>query len=240
METDLELKTDQFSLALKKYETHKRYSYIHFACALFIVLSQIASLILVFSQPSRSFSPYLLAYLLADFFNGLTHMIMDNNTQYQSALGPFIAAFHLHHAKLQYKTRPLFAVYFYESGFKLWLVVYLFTLILLQLFFPHNGVGYLVATFFAVFSSVAEVSHYLCHNFNSKKGVVAWLQRNRVLLYKPYHVQHHREDNIQYAFLNGMTDFLLNLIARHCFNGYKNHADLHVAHHIKRTPFKTD
>jgi hypothetical protein len=239
MANDLELKVVQFSRALKKYETRKRYRYIHLACAYWIVLLQVGSLILIFQEPTISLKKCLLsiplAYILADFFNGLTHMIMDNNTRYQSLFGPFIAVFHLHHAKLKYQTRPLLHVYFYESGFKLWLVVYLFILILLQLFVPLNSIWYLIGAFFAVFSSFAEVSHYLCHNFNKKKGVIAWLQRNRFLLYKPYHLNHHRADNIQYAFLNGVSDFLLNIIARYCYKGYKNHADVHVAYYIKET-----
>ena len=69
--------------------------------------------------------------------------------------------------------------------------------------------------------------------------MIAWLQSKRILLYKPYHLQHHRDDNIQYAFLNGMTDSLLNIIARYCFKGYKNHADLHVSLYIKRTKLQT-
>ena len=244
MANDLELKVVQFSRALKKYETHKRYGYTHLVCSCLIVLLQMGSLILVFLEPTFSMSKCLLsiplAYVLADFINGLIHMFMDNNTRYKSPLGPFIAAFHLHHAKPIYQKRPLLQVYFHESGFKLWLVVYLLIIILLQIFVPINSIGYLIGTFFAVFSSLAEVSHYLCHNSNSKKGVIAWLQRNRFLLYKPYHSHHHRSDNIQYAFLNGMTDSLLNIIARYCYKGYKNHADLHISIYIKNFKEKCD
>ena len=43
-----------------------------------------------------------------------------------------------------------------------------------------------------------------------------------------HHKHHHLSDNINYAFLNGITDPILNKIALYLYNGYKNNADLHV------------
>ena len=50
----------------------------------------------------------------------------------------------------------------------------------------------------------------------------------RILLSKKHHMKHHLKDNTNYAFLNGMTDFSINIIAKHLYNGYKNNSDLHV------------
>jgi hypothetical protein len=44
-----------------------------------------------------------------------------------------------------------------------------------------------------------------------------------------YHARHHRNDNVQYAFLNGMSDPLLDLIARKFYTGYKTTTDNHYA-----------
>ena len=66
------------------------------------------------------------AFFLADLINGLVHMYMDNNDNYDSLPGPLIAAFHLHHRTPLYKKNPLLLVYFNESGSKIWLAVFLF------------------------------------------------------------------------------------------------------------------
>src|SRR5690606_24423070 len=65
------------------------------------------------------------AYLLADFVNGLVHLYMDRKDDYASPAGPLIANFHLHHQTLRYRDRNLLAVYFIESGSKIWLAGYL-------------------------------------------------------------------------------------------------------------------
>lgn len=229
----IDLKVKEFSLALNKYETQKKYFYIHLVCASLVVFLQALSFSLIFLDAKFSWLQLLIsipvAFILADFINGLIHMIMDNNTHYTSIVGPLIAVFHLHHAKLKYLPKPVPLIYFHESGFKIWLAVYLCILVFLQVFFNIAVMWLLIGAFFAVFSSMAEVSHYLCHNYNNQKGFIAWLQKNHILLNKSHHLPHHREDNIQYAFLNGLTDPVLNLIAASCCKGYKNHADFHVA-----------
>lgn len=83
--------------------------------------------------------------------------------------------------------------------------------------------------YFGILSSIAEVSHYLCHTSDSK--VAKFLARIGLLLSREHHNHHHHSDNMNYAFLNGMTDPLLNLIARVFFTGYKTTTDKHFAKH---------
>ena len=169
-----------------------------------------------------------LAYVLTDFINGFIHMYMDNNTGYNSIIGPFIAAFHMHHKQQRYKTRNPVVVYFIESGSKFWLVGYLGILICIQhtiYTFVHLNL-FLVAI--GIFSSFAEVSHYWCHNSDKNNLIVSKLQKLRILLPKKHHRDHHIKDNVNYAFLNGITDPLLNILAKYLYGGYKNNADLHA------------
>jgi hypothetical protein len=58
------------------------------------------------------------------------------------------------------------------------------------------------------------------------------LERLGLILSTRYHAWHHREDNVQYTFLNGMTDPLLNLIAKKFYRGYKNTTDTHYATYV--------
>ena len=88
----------------------------------------------------------------------------------------------------------------------------------------NEGVMILL-TYFIVLSCIAEVSHFLCHNSESK--VVHFLQNNHFLLSKKHHNFHHQKDNMNYAFLNGMTDPILNFIAKKYYRGYKTESDLH-------------
>ncbi|MES2214699.1 MAG: fatty acid desaturase CarF family protein [Pseudomonadota bacterium] len=170
----------------------------------------------------------ILAYILTDFINGFIHMYMDNNTNYKSIVGPFIAAFHMHHKQQKYKMRNPVAIYFIESGTKYWLVGYLGILIYLQwkISLPMYLNLFLVAI--GLLSSFAEVSHYWCHNSNKSNLVITKLQDFRVLLPKYHHQNHHTKDNMNYAFLNGITDPILNIIAKHLYSGYKNNSDLHA------------
>ena len=50
-----------------------------------------------------------------------------------------------------------------------------------------------------------------------------------LLLSKRHHARHHRDDNVNYAFLNGLSDPMLNAIARRCSRGYRSTTDLHYA-----------
>jgi len=68
------------------------------------------------------------------------------------------------------------------------------------------------------------VWHFLCHN--SQSNVVLFLQKIKLLLPMEHHINHHKNDNQSYAFLNGTSDFLLDRIAKQFYNGYKEHSDL--------------
>lgn len=170
----------------------------------------------------------IIAYIFTDFINGFIHMYMDNNTNYKSIIGPFIAAFHMHHKQQRYKQRNPIFVYFMESGSKFWLVIYLGILICLQskiyLFVYLN----LFLITIGIFSSFAEVSHYWCHNSDKNNFVISKLQKLMILLPKKHHQEHHVNDNMNYAFLNGVTDPILNIIAKYLYTGYKNRSDLHA------------
>lgn len=170
------------------------------------------------------------AFVLTDFVNGLVHMLMDNNDSYDSIFGPFIANFHLHHKIMQYKKNNLAMVYFNESGSKVWLVGYLFAVSGFLGVSQAHPVTLHVLVYIGILSSVAEVSHYLCHS--SASTMVMHFGNMGVLLPKRHHARHHLEDNRNYAFLNGFTDPLLNLFAPVIFKGYKKTTDLHFAHYV--------
>jgi hypothetical protein len=150
---------------------------------------------------------------------------MDDNDNYESLAGPLIANFHLHHRTPRYQDDNLLVVYFNETGSKIWLVFYLVAVAILFHLPNSNPVLLYTLTYTGILSSIAEVSHYLCHNSNS--AVVIFLMRIKLLLPKRQHATHHLEDNVSYTFLNGVTDPLVDFIAKMFFAGYKNKTDLH-------------
>jgi len=170
---------------------------------------------------------FIVAYLATDFINGFVHMWMDNNNDYDSAIGPLVAVFHLHHKAPAYRSHHPLAIYFFESGSKNWLVVYLGLVILAQQAFSLPASLSFILASVGVLSSVAELSHYWCHN--SSHPIIRGLQRVGILLSPEHHEVHHSRDNTHYAFLNGATDPLLNFIAKRMFDGYRERADLHAA-----------
>jgi hypothetical protein len=174
------------------------------------------------------------AYIATDFINGLVHMFMDNNTHYTSCFGPLIADFHLHHYKLSYQQKHPIKIYFTESGYKVWLAFYLLLLVCLQhaRILPCNLELVLVA--FGILSSVAELSHYWCHQPTTNHRVIRFLQKYHLLLSLKHHRLHHVHDNTHYAFLNGISNPLLNIIARKYFKGYKNYSDQYVRAYFKK------
>lgn len=236
----LDNKVYEFTQAIQKYLDHARYKRLEILVSFSIVILQTITLFnLIFSYDYTSFfcfiSVLMIAYIATDFINGLVHMYMDNNTRYISIGGPYVAAFHLHHAKYVYRRRHPLKVYFDESGTKFWLLVYLLFLVSVQLNVRLSVSLNIGLVSFGIFSSVAEVSHYWCHNATEKNKFILWLQNNYVLLSKKRHKAHHCFDNIQYAFLNGVTDPLINLIARWSYKGYKNNADKHTQIYLQRT-----
>lgn len=180
------------------------------------------------------FAALFLAYLATDLINGLIHMYMDNNDSYESFAGPWVANFHLHHQRPMYMKKPLWKVWFDETGSKVWLVGYLVVVaVLLERAEVHPFVSHLLV-YIGIFSSLAEVSHYLCHTSN--RPLVSLLGRIGVLLGKRHHARHHLSDNKNYAFLNGWTDPVINLIAKKTVQGYKNSTDLHFATYVAGRP----
>lgn len=167
------------------------------------------------------------AFLITDFVNGLVHMYMDNNDRYDSLAGPLIANFHLHHKIPQYKKHNLLIVYFNETGSKIWLVGYLAAIALLSGIYAVDPKIMFILVYVGILSSVAEVSHYLCHS--STSVIVLFLGKIGLLLSKQHHAGHHLKDNANYAFLNGVADPILNRISAKLYPGYKQTTDLHYA-----------
>ncbi|MBA4696434.1 MAG: hypothetical protein H2069_03465 [Legionella sp.] len=233
-----------FTLAIQKYLQHPQYKRLEKLTSFFIVFLQVSSLLqMLHSYIAVSYlsliTILLLAYIATDFINGLVHMYMDNNTHYSSCIGPFIAAFHLHHAKYTYRVRHPLRVYFDESGTKFWLLGYLFLLVIFPQITTLDIRLHIGLVAFGIFSSIAELSHYWCHNATKKNRLVLWLQKTSILLSKKHHAAHHCSDNVQYAFLNGLTDPLINKIAHVLYKnkGYKNYADQHTKIYLKQTGF---
>ena len=223
-------KQRQFNAAMERYETVAAYQAIGRAVSVANVSLQVVLLALAWRSPAGvavHLAAFAVAWILADFVNGLVHMIMDGNDDYESVVGPLVAAFHLHHQTPRYRKAPLLLVYFNESGAKLWLVAWLALAIVAVVTLPIPRVVGWGLAWFGILSSVAEVSHYCCHVKES-----AWvraLQRTGLLLSPRHHAPHHRDDNVNYAFLSGVTDPLLNAIARRWGRGYRKGTDLHYA-----------
>lgn len=225
---------EQFNRAMDRYNGRRRYRAFEALVATANVSLQVLLLIQVARQPSSLFAHTLalvVAYVLADFLSGIVHLVMDGNRGYTTVFGPLIANFHLHHKVPRYTRRPLWLVYFKESGSKIWLVPFLIAVVALQGIVPTPV--WLVLVYTGILSTVAEVSHYLCHSSNSRATRV--LGSMGILLSKRHHEHHHRLDNTRYAFLNGMTDGLVDRIARRWFPGYKHGTDLDYAKYISPT-----
>lgn len=229
----LELKQRQFNAAMERYERAPVYRIIGKAVSVANVSLQLLLVVLVWRTSiglPLQLVAFLAAYVLADFVNGLVHIYMDGNDAYESPVGPLIAAFHLHHQTPRYRKNNLLVVYFNESGSKLWLVGYLLLVALGIRTHAFPPLLSWVLTYVGILSSVAEVSHYCCHTVDS--GVTRFLSRAGLLLSKRHHARHHAADNVNYAFLNGVTDPLLNVIARWAGRGYKGTTDRHYAAYV--------
>ncbi len=227
---NLELKQKQFNSAMELYEGRNCHKLFGIFVAMTNISLQIYTLsrVLTISIGIRwQIISFIAAYLITDFVNGLVHLYMDDNDNYESWTGPLIANFHLHHRTPRYQDNKIFVVYFNETGSKVWLIFYLAAVAILLQQHNINTVLLYTLTYIGILSSVAELSHYLTHNSNSP--VVNFLARSKLLLPKRQHAQHHLMDNISYTFLNGVTDPLVDFIARRFFTGYKNKTDLHYA-----------
>jgi hypothetical protein len=228
MTPDLARKQQAFNAAMERYEKVPVYQRVGKAVSVANVSLQLLLVVLAWPASvgaARQLFAFAVAWVLADFVNGLVHIFMDGNEAYDSPVGPLIAAFHLHHMTPLYKRKHVLLVYFDESGSKLWLVGYLLlaAVAIGARLVPPTAAWVLVH--FGILSSVAEVSHYCCHTVDSR-----WVRALRsagLLLSKRHHARHHRDDNVNYAFLNGITDPLLNVVARWWSRGYKRTTDLH-------------
>lgn len=235
----LAIKIKEYGIAIEKYKNIAWYTRIEFFFSIVIITLQSATTVNLCQQYHTTsllaiIVTLFIAYFLTDFINGLAHIIADNNENYASSIvGPYYAAFKLHHIKLTYQNNPLLKVYFYESGHKIWLVFYLMIISIIQCLAHLNFCINLCLVSIGVLSSVAELSHYWCHNKTQTNRFIRLLQKYHLLLSMKHHKFHHRHDNTHYAFLNGMSDPLLNLIAKYFFSGYKNFSDQHVATYEK-------
>lgn len=229
---EISTKQEQFNAAMALYSSQSRYKVFGLLVSTTNISLQIYLLYQIWPvsiSPGWHIFSIGAAYLLTDFINGLVHMYMDNNDRYESLDGPLIANFHLHHKTPQYQKHNLLMVYFTETGSKVWLVGYLLLISVLQTLFVINPAVLYTLVYIGILSSLAEVSHYLCHS--STSPIAAFLAKIGLLLSKRHHAQHHLRDNNGYAFLNGFTDPVLDLIAAACCKGYKQQTDLHYAHY---------
>jgi sterol desaturase/sphingolipid hydroxylase (fatty acid hydroxylase superfamily) len=223
-------KQEQFNVAMELYTTKIRYRVLGLSVSIINISVQCLLLYRVWPLSIGAVQQVIalfVAYLLTDFINGLVHMYMDNNDRYESIDGPLIANFHLHHRTPQYRQNNLLAVYFTESGSKVWLVGYLLLVLSIQSVFAIHPVVSYTLVYIGILSSVAEVSHYLCHS--STSALAGFLAGCGLLLSKRHHARHHLQDNCSYAFLNGFSDPLLDRIAAVLCRGYKQRSDLHYA-----------
>ncbi len=230
---ELLAKQEQFNIAMELYNSKIRYKILGISVSIIIISLQLYLLNRIWPQPigaGLQVLSILTAYFLTDFINGLVHMFMDNNDRYDSLAGPLIANFHLHHKVPQYKKNNLFIVYFTETGSKVWLVVYLLFVYFIPNMVDVDSTVLYTLVYVGILSSVAEVSHYLCHT--STSTIAGFLGSFGLLLSKRHHARHHLQDNCNYAFLNGFTDPLLNRIATAFCKGYKNNSDLHYANYV--------
>lgn len=223
---ELEIKQKNFNKAMELYENKNFYLRFSKVISFINVGGQILLLLLLIPRTmtfTNHILSFLLAFFLADFWNGLVHMYMDNNDKYEGFFGPFIASFHLHHRTPKYKEKPVPLVYFDESGSKIWMapveilvIVFLFKLSIFTAF---------TFLYFFMLSSFAELSHYFCHTVDGK--LITFMQKIRLILNKKHHAIHHINGNVNYAFLNGISDPLINVIAKIFYKGYKNRTDKH-------------
>lgn len=236
---DLDRKAFEFSVALNQYNRIPLYQRIEACIAVIIVLLQAVTLYNLWQYYSYESGlsllfTFVITYYMADFVNGFVHMIMDNNTRYNSLIGPYIAAFHMHHLTLKYTDKHPIRIYFSESGHKFWLAAYLIVLAIAQYFWQIQANLNLGLVIFGILSSLAELSHYWCHKSARSHAFVRLLQNAGFLLRLKHHRLHHVQDNTHYGFLNGCSNPLLNRIAKHFYQGYKTRSDKHVAASFKK------
>jgi len=228
MNLTIEQKQQEFNCAMGRYDRVALYHRLEILISIMVISLQLVLIILTLKSDLTiviNLISFFTAFVLADFLNGLVHLHMDNNDSYRGFWGPFVAKFHLHHKRPRYNPKSIFRVYFSESGSKIWMVPFIGVSLLYIMAISGSALFLCTLMYFSILSSVAELSHYLCHNSNSK--LFLFLSRARILLDKKHHANHHGKDNGYYCFLNGMCDPLVDLIAKRFYQGYKMKSDLH-------------
>lgn len=226
-------KQAQFNNAMAKYETMPVYLWVGRIVSFLNVGLQSALALLLFRRSigvGHQALVFAASYVAADFVNALVHMYMDNNDDYLSPVGPLVASFHLHHKTPRYKENHLLVVYYHEAGAKIWLAIFMSVVVACVLLGKISDSAAYGLLYFSILSCIAEVSHYLCHAPNP--AITRFLGRARILLYSRHHSRHHAQDNVSYAFLNAMSDPLINVLARFLYKkGYKSTTDTHYAYY---------
>lgn len=113
--SNIALKQKQFNTAMELYNSRKVYKSFDILVSVSNIALQLCSLYLVMSFSIGfiwQMVALILAFLIADFVNGLVHLYMDSNDAYDSIAGPLIANFHLHHKSPRDVKDSLIGVYF--------------------------------------------------------------------------------------------------------------------------------
>ena len=112
------IKQENFNKAMALYENKNFYQNFSKIISTINIVGQILLIILLWKRNFEFHSHLIsivLAYVIADFWNGLVHMYMDNNDNYEGFFGPFVANFHLHHRTPLYKKKPVLLYGAYEE-----------------------------------------------------------------------------------------------------------------------------
>ncbi len=142
-----------FAQAMMRYETRPIYARISRVVAYAVVGLQWVLLVAAWRSALGVVMHGILvcaAFVLADFVNGMVHLYMDHQRGYRSFVGPFVAAFHLHHDRPNYTEKPIFRVYLDESGSKIWLAVALVLFGIVAVFFWGCALGAVFCCVFCV------------------------------------------------------------------------------------------
>lgn len=136
----------------------------------------------------------IVAYILADAFSGIYHMVTDLGYNIPSQ----VAFFQKHHAE------P------WTMTFDLQPVLGGVPLIIIGLFYLH---WFFIP--FGLFIAFAQIPHYFIHHKENVPGIVRWLQNNKVILSPEVHESHHSGDfDKNYCIISGWNDWWLNKLAR--------------------------
>lgn len=132
----------------------------------------------------------LAAFIAADFFVGMYHMLTDKGWNVRQQVN----AFREHHAgAVIFDLKPVF---------------FALPLVVAGVYFRLPFVGA-----FAFFAGISEVLHYAAHRPHAYPPFVRWLQRAAVIISPDAHARHH-EGNFDrsYCVVSGWTNRLVDNI----------------------------